>query len=249
MRMARYDVRNDGAGPYAIFHCNKCYREFRTPPNIGNTVANSVGRAALGGLLRNIPLVGYEVADNVQDVRYATQMSPQQIDAAWSGVAEQFHECPVCRMMVCPSDWDAQTGHCNEDSPRRAQIAQAQAEQAAGMAQGFAAAFGLGGALTNLGAAAQAAAATLPRCAQCGTPAARGAKFCATCGGAVVVPQALAAPSACPSCGRPAPAGAAFCMHCGGKIVAATAAPPATCPNCGTAVQGRFCGGCGAPVS
>jgi len=26
-RMPRYDVRNDGVGPYAVFYCDKCDRE------------------------------------------------------------------------------------------------------------------------------------------------------------------------------------------------------------------------------
>jgi hypothetical protein len=251
MRMPRYDIRNDGVGPYATFYCDKCYREFRSQADIGNTIANNVGKAALGGFLRNIPVVGYAAANSVQDSRYSTNLTPQQLDAAWQQVAQHFHECPVCQMVVCPSDWDAQSEHCTEDSPRRAEIAQAQAEQAAGIAKGFATAFGLGGALGGIGQAAQAAAqAGLAHCSQCHAPAAAGTKFCPRCGGAMVQPAAVAAAAVCPDCGRQMPPGTAFCTNCGAKIPAPAAAPQgATCPNCGASVAGRFCGACGAKVS
>ena len=64
-RMPRYDVRNDGAGPYAAFYCDKCDREYRSQPDVGATIAKDVGRSAVGGFLRRIPLVGDAVADNV----------------------------------------------------------------------------------------------------------------------------------------------------------------------------------------
>ncbi|MDQ6740459.1 MAG: hypothetical protein M3021_08875, partial [Actinomycetota bacterium] len=170
MRMPRYDVRNDGVGPYATFYCDVCRREFRSTPSIGDTIAKDVGRSALGGLLRNIPVVGWDIADNMQDSRYSAHMSGQQLDGAWQQIQQNFHECPTCGKVVCAGDWDALGNSCIEDSPRRAEIARAQAEQAAGMVQGFASAFGLGGALQNAGQAARAAAAAaMPRCGQCGT--------------------------------------------------------------------------------
>ena len=82
-RMPRYDIRNDGAGPYAIFYCDSCGREFRSQPDIANSVKQDVGRSALGGFLRNIPLVGSAVADNVvEDPRYSYKMSQAQLDKA-----------------------------------------------------------------------------------------------------------------------------------------------------------------------
>ncbi len=30
--MPNYDIRNDGAGPYAVFYCESCGREFRSQP-------------------------------------------------------------------------------------------------------------------------------------------------------------------------------------------------------------------------
>jgi double zinc ribbon protein len=252
MRMPRYDVRNDGVGPYAVFYCDKCYREYRSQPDIQNTITKDVGRAALGGLLRNIPVVGYSVANNVlEDPRYVTSLKPDQLEAAWQQVQENFHECPTCRLIVCPTDWDPQAGFCTEDSPRRAEIAQAQAEQAAGVVKGFAAAFGLGQAVNNLSQAARAAAARTAHCSQCGTLGAPGTKFCPKCGGAMIQPEPVAAVT-CPTCQAAVPPGSAFCTNCGAKVAAAApaAAPqPTTCPTCGAQVAGRFCGACGTKVS
>ena len=54
-RMPRYDIRNDGIGPYAIFYCDSCGREFRSQPDVGGAVAQDVGRQVAGGLLRKLP--------------------------------------------------------------------------------------------------------------------------------------------------------------------------------------------------
>ena len=64
-RMPRYDVRNDGIGPYAVFDCENCDGEYRSQPAVANTIARDVGRQTAGGLLRKIPLFGDAIADNV----------------------------------------------------------------------------------------------------------------------------------------------------------------------------------------
>jgi len=239
--MPRYEVRNDGAGPYAVFYCDKCEREFRSTPDIGATVAKDIGRNALGGLLRNVPLVG-SVADRaMEDQRYVYTLTPQQLEAAWRQVEPNFHECPTCKMIVCPSDWDAQSGYCTEDSPRREQIAQAQAEQAAGVLKGFASAFGLGEVVRSAAQAAQAASSNVARCPKDGTVAPAGTKFCPNCGSAMTQPQA----QACPKCGTNV-ADAKFCPNCGAKIEQAA---PSVCPNCGKETKGaKFCPECGTKV-
>jgi hypothetical protein len=100
----------------------------------------------MGGLLRNIPLVGGTLSSNVAagDPRYTYDLTPQQLEKAWDQVKSRFRECPTCSRVVCLSDWDEQSGYCNEDSPRQAEIAQAEAEQAGAVLKGFASAFGLG---------------------------------------------------------------------------------------------------------
>ena len=249
-RMPRYDIRNDGAGPYAIFYCDSCGREFRSQPDIANSVKTDIGRGALGGLLRNIPLVGSSVADNVvgEDPRYTYKMSQAQIDKAWQQTQVNFGECPTCRRIVCLSDFDAASGFCNEDSPRSQQIDEARGAQAGAAIKGFAAAFGLGDALDKARQAADQAqrqAGAMARCPNDGTTAPAGTKFCPTCGSPMVQP-APAASTVCPKCGTDTK-GAKFCPNCGNKMEQAPA--PSVCPNCGAQTKGaKFCPECGTKI-
>ena len=118
-RMPRYDIRNDGAGPYAIFYCDICGREFRSQPDVVNAVKTDIGRSALGGLLRKVPLVGGSVADNVvgEDPRYSYKMDPPQLQSAWTQCQVHFRECPTCSRIVCLSDFDSQSGFCTGRQP------------------------------------------------------------------------------------------------------------------------------------
>lgn len=241
-RMPRYDVRNDGAGPYAVFYCDKCNREFRSSPDIGGTIATNIGRSAVGGLLRNVPILGSAAEHATEDPRYQYNLTPQQLEVHWKQVDSNFHECPTCRLICCPSDWDAQTGYCSEDTPRRGEIAAAQAEQAAGVLKGFASALGLTDVVRGAAQAAKAASTSMARCPSCGSVAAAGTKFCPECGTAMQQPQS----DACPKCGADVQ-GAKFCPNCGAKI---EHAPVATfCPKCGTKSEGaKFCPNCGAKL-
>jgi ribosomal protein L32 len=243
-RMPRYDVRNDGAGPYAIFYCDTCSREFRSQPDLANSITQDIGRNALGGLLRRVPLVGGAVADGVtgEDPRYTYKMSQQQIDAAWKQVQMHFRECPTCSKIVCLSDFDVQSGFCNEDSPRLNEITESRGEQAGAALRGFANAFGLGEVITKAEEAAQKAqeaAKLAAKCPSCGTLAAPGTKFCPDCGTKMVQPVT----DACPNCGADTH-GAKFCPECGTKIERASASTK--CPSCGTETGGaKFCPECG----
>ncbi len=243
-RMARYDVRNDGIGPYAVFYCDRCSREYRTQPDVKGTIQQDVGRNVLGGFLRNIPLVGGAAAGSVenQNPRYQYSMTEQQVQAAWNQVKDVFHECPTCHQLVCNSDWDAQSGFCADDSPRKGEIAQAQTEQAAGVMKGLASAFGLGAVIQNAADAAKKAAELSARCPKDGTLAKPGTKFCPNCGAQMIQPVV----DACPKCGTPT-AGAKFCPNCGEKIERAPAATK--CPNCGADAKGaKFCPECGTKI-
>jgi hypothetical protein len=245
-RMPRYDVRNDGIGPYAVFYCDVCAREYRSQPNVAATVTTDIGRQALGGLLRNVPLVGRSVANSVtgEDQRYSTSLSPQQLEAAWKQVMERFRECPTCMQIVCLSDFDEQSGYCREDSPRKNEIAEAQAEQAGKMVKGFAAAFGLDKAFNQVGEAARAAQTATNQLAYCpqGHMAAPGTKFCPECGETMTQPASVN----CPHCGQ-AVMGAKFCPNCGAKVEQVA---PATCPNCGAPAKGaKFCSECGTKIA
>jgi hypothetical protein len=248
LRMPRYDVRNDGIGPYAVFYCEKCDREFRSQPNMAATVTKEIGKDAVGGLLRNIPIFGRAVADSGvgQDPRYTTSLTPQQLATAWQQVSINFHECPTCKLIVCPSDWDAKSGFCSEDSPRSEEIAQAQTEQAAGVVKGLANAFGFGDALKRVSEAAKTAATLKARCPKDGTLAPAGTKFCPECGNPMEQPKAEQPKSdACPKCGADTK-GAKFCPECGTKIERSV---PTKCPNCGAETKGaKFCPECGTKI-
>src|SRR5512140_546863 len=139
-RMPRYDIRNDGAGPYAIFYCDTCGREFRSQPDLANTVAQDIGRSAVSGFLRRVPLVGSAVADSVtgEDPRYSYKLTPAQVEGAWKQVQVHFGECPTCSRIVCKSDFDSQSGFCQEDSPRSDQIAEARGAQTGAALKGLA---------------------------------------------------------------------------------------------------------------
>ena len=240
-RMARYDTRNDGVGPYAVFYCDQCNREYRSQPDVAGTIATDIGRQATSDMLRKIPLFGRAVADSVtgQDPRYVTSLTPPQVQKAWDQVKQYFRECPTCHQILCLSDFDEKTGFCREDSPRANEIAQAQAEQAASMVKGIANVFGIGDAVKKATEAAQRASTTAARCPKDGTLAAAGTKFCPNCGAPMVQPAA----DPCPKCGADVKGGK-FCPECGAKIERSAAV--ATCPSCGAETKGaKFCPECG----
>ncbi|MEW6675558.1 MAG: zinc-ribbon domain-containing protein, partial [Nitrospirota bacterium] len=54
-------------------------------------------------------------------------------------------------------------------------------------------------------------------CPKCGGHNKSDAKFCMSCGSAMVV-EAKVEGKACPTCNAPVKEGAKFCMRCGGKI-------------------------------
>jgi hypothetical protein len=111
-RMPRYDIRNDGIGPYCVFYCDSCGREFRSQPDVGGAVTQDLGRQVASGLLRKVPLFGNAVANNVvgEDPRYSMKLSPAQLENAWKQAQAHFRECPTCSRIVCLSDFDTQIG-------------------------------------------------------------------------------------------------------------------------------------------
>jgi hypothetical protein len=245
-RMPRYDIRNDGMGPYVIFYCESCEREFRSQPDVKNTISTDMGRKIAGDLFRKVPLFGGSLAENVtgQDPRYTVTLSPEALKAHWKQVSVQFRECPTCKKIVCLSDFDERSGFCNEDSPRVNEITEARGEQAGRAVKGFASAFGLGEVFKQAGDAAKQSAerarATMAQCPQDGTLAPAGTKFCPECGSPMVQPT----PTVCPKCGTETH-GAKFCPGCGNKMEVKSAA--SVCPSCGSDTGGaKFCPECGA---
>ncbi len=248
-RMPRYDVRNDGMGPYAIFYCEECDREFRSQPDVKNTFASDIGRKAASDLLRKVPLFGGALAQNVagEDPRYIYNLTADQLQAAWGQVKDRFRECPTCKKVVCISDFDEQAGYCNTDSPRRNEITESRAEQTGAALKGLASAFGLtntfqqvGDSLKQAGQLSQQASQKMARCSKDGTLAAPGTKFCPECGAQMIQP----AVATCPKCGQETN-GAKFCPNCGAAQTVST-----TCPKCGTDAKGaKFCPECGTKMA
>ena len=227
MRMPRYYVSNEGMGPYAIFYCDRCNREYRSQPSIANTVTQDVKRGALGGLLRNVPLVGSTMANNMENDRYRTNMTQDELNSAWSQVEQYFRECPTCHQIVCIPDFDEVTGFCDEDSPRRNEVAQAQAEQAAHAMKSFANVFGIGDAMRKASEQAQAQQAQQAQTQQPTSAAVAGAVTCSNCKASV-------------------PPGQKFCGECGTPVPQAP--QEIACPNCGNRTTAAFCGNCGTKV-
>ena len=235
-RMPRYTISNEGMGPYATFYCDRDNREYRSTPNIQATVTDNVKRGALGGFLRNVPIVGDSVANQMDNNRYRTQMSQEELATAWGQTQQYFRECPTCHQILCIPDFDEVSGFCDEDSPRAADVAAAKGQQAAAALKGMADVFGIGGAVKQSMERAQVAAQSAARCPKDGTMAAPGTQFCPNCGTAMVQaapPQAAAAAASapCSNCGAALAPGAKFCPNCGTTL----AAGAKFCPNCGTA--------------
>jgi hypothetical protein len=250
-RMPRYDVRNDGVGPYAVFYCECCDREFRSTPDVKNMVVEDLGRKAAGNLLRKLPLLGGELARSVagEDPRYIYTLTADQLQAHWGQIRDRFRECPTCARVVCLSCFDSQSDYCNEDTPRKNEINEARGEQTGAALKGLASAFGLGDsfkqvgdAMRQAGQAAQQASTSMARCPNDGTLAAPGTKFCPECGAQMVQPVA----AICPGCGTDTK-GAKFCPNCGNKM---EVKPAGVCPGCGAEAKGaRFCPECGTKVN
>jgi hypothetical protein len=214
IRRPRHDVRNDGSGPYAVFFCDLCDKEHRSSPVVPAS------------------------ANSRSDELYTTIMRPDQVDTAWSQVERHFNECPTCERSVCRSDWDATSGYCKECTPRREELARAEAEKIAGVFKGFASAFGLDRAAKSFMESAQQ---QQQQAAQAGDQSQQaGAAAPAATPTAAPTPDS-AVPANCPKCGVPVTG--KFCAECGTKYE--PPAPP-KCPQCGFEAKGaKFCPECG----
>jgi membrane protease subunit (stomatin/prohibitin family) len=100
----------------------------------------------------------------------------------------------------------------------------------------------VGGGPGFVGGGSGGAGAATVECANCHSPNAAGAKFCASCGTSLAPPTV-----ACAECGTENPAGARFCANCGQPL----GPQPVHCPSCGTEVtpDAKFCPSCGTAVT
>ena len=222
-RKAPYSVYNDGTGPYAMFTCESCGRDYRAQPVLVEEVKETVTKSAFGGLLRNIPIVGNAAANQLDNDRYRNTLTNDELEKAWAEVKVNFAECQSCRRIVCIPDFDMASGFCKEDSPRSEELQARDAQQAgaaaASFVSGIANAFGIPDAMKAAAAQQSARAGCRSRgCARCGAgrrvrllrrALAAGAKFCASCG--TPVPSK----AFCTGCGKELAPGAKFCANCG----------------------------------
>ncbi len=247
-RMPRYNISNEGMGPYATFYCDRCDREYRSQPSVATTVKENVTRSAFGGLLRNVPVFGNSAANQMDNDRYRSTLTPEELQSAWGQTQQYFRECPTCHQIVCIPDFDEVTGFCDEDSPRAAEVEQAKATQQATALKSVADVFGISGAIQRGMQQAQQASQNAARCPKDGTMAEAGTRFCPNCGTEMMQPAPPAPPAAaaapCVKCGAPLAAGAKFCASCGNPV-----AQEKVCANCSTKLEpaARFCPNCGTP--
>jgi hypothetical protein len=235
-RKAPYSVYNDGSGPYAMFTCESCGRDYRAQPVLVEEVKETIAKSAFGGLLRNIPIVGNAAANQVDNDRYRNTLTNDELEKAWAEVKVNFAECQSCRRIVCIPDFDMASDFCKEDSPRseelQAQDAQQAGAAAASFVSGIANAFGIPDAMKAAAAqqAAQQASGAAPGAAPAAAPGA----------------PAAASGAACTSCGVQMAPGAKFCANCGTPVPT-----KAFCTGCGTelAPAAKFCANCGTPAA
>ena len=236
-RKAPYSVYNDGTGPYAMFTCESCGRDYRAQPVLVEEVKETVAKSAFGGLLRNIPIVGGAAANQVENERYRNTLTSSELEKAWAEVKVNFAECQSSRRVVCIPDFDMASGFCKEDSPRSEELQARDAQQAGAAAASFfggiANVFGIPDAM-KAAAAQQAAAQPAPGVAPVIAPA-----------GAPASAPAAAPAAACTSCGGALAAGAKFCANCGTPVPI-----KAFCTGCGKelASGAKFCANCGQPA-
>src|SRR5512136_1146440 len=111
-RMPQYTVHNDDAGPYAVFVCEKCRREFRSQPaKPDNPQLKALGEQTVGGLLHNIPVVGDTLATTASTA----------IDAAAQNLQSQGVEFLGGLLHNIPVVGDTLANTVAATDPRRAQ--------------------------------------------------------------------------------------------------------------------------------
>ena len=49
--------------------------------------------------------LGDSAANQVENDRYRTDMSPSELNSAWGATKQYFRECPTCTQIVCIPDF------------------------------------------------------------------------------------------------------------------------------------------------
>lgn len=116
-RLPRYEVHNDGAGPYVVFFCEACGQATRTAPDAISSTVQDLGEQAIGGLLQQV--FGAATAKSVtqSDLLRPAVLTIPQVNLAWSAISQQFRQCSTCGKIVCLKDFDEQRGVCRAHLP------------------------------------------------------------------------------------------------------------------------------------
>jgi hypothetical protein len=259
-RMPQNTVRNDGAGPYAVFACEKCHREIRSQPaKPENPAITQQAEQAAGGLLRNIPVVGDSLATT----------TTAAVDAMAANLTQKGNDLLGGLLHHIPVVGDAMATSMAATDPRHAltmtpqQIVLAWQEVQGNFrecptchqivctsdfddASGFCTDHRPG---AQPGQAAGAAAPAASYGYGYNQPApTQGYGTAAPASSYGSAPAPAAAVEKCPNCGTETH-GAKFCPNCGAKIEPPAPAP-AVCPSCGAETKGaKFCPNCGTKLS
>ncbi len=95
LRMPPYVLRNDGAGPYAIFACEKCRREFRSQPLPAVIpAAHYLGQQLFDTLLHQVPDVGKNLVTNLA-ANLVDSVTNRLAQAGTEAAANLLHNIPV----------------------------------------------------------------------------------------------------------------------------------------------------------
>ena len=270
-RMPQSTVRNDGAGPYAVFVCEKCRREFRSQPaKPDNSQIKELGEQTVGNLLRNIPVLGETMANTATTAVDSLAQSLTQ--AGTEAMGGLLHNIPIfgdaMANTVAAADprraqtltpqqlnlaWQEVQSNFRECPTCRQIVCTADFDEASGVCkdhrgQPGAAAAGAAAAPTGSYGYGYGDSPSAPAAAT----GSYGYGYDSTPNAPASAPTP-AAPSAnapmarCPNDGTLAAPGTKFCPNCGSPMTQPQpAAAAGICPKCGTNAQGaKFCPNCG----
>ena len=262
-RMPRFEAKHDNGSVVVAFYCELCQRAaYSQPISPLDSSLQQVGREAVGGLIRHIPVVGETVADTL--VGPETQgSSSEAFGALVQNVSKEFASEVISKIPLIGEQMAQNLASGSAAlTPQQVEAAWQQVEPSfqecpqchkivcsddfdagSGLCSADRAALPVQAAApTVYPASAVQESAAVAHCPSDGTLAPAGTKFCPNCGTAMTQPGTV---TICAQCGAQS-SGAKFCPNCGAKLESAPPAPPTHCPNCGAENKGsRFCPNCG----
>ena len=225
-RKAPYSVYNDGTGPYAMFTCESCGRDYRAQPVLVEEVKETITKSAFGGLPAQHPDRRQRRREPGRQRPLSEHADQRRAREGLGGGEGQLRRVPVLPpgrvhprlrhgLRVLQGGLAAQRGAPGAGCAagrrgrrglhewHRERVRDPRRDEGRGrpaVRRGRARCRSRGSAAVRAPAAA---------CASCGGALAAGAKFCASCG--TPVPSK----AFCTGCGKELAPGAKFCANCG----------------------------------